>query len=102
MRPICRLLIAGLLLSATCKAQDFTKNSIELLTGMGIPVGAFASKDPKSIKSGLAMNGLVINMEYAHYFKTRFGFCAGVRRSVFPLDVDRLSNPNANVFASSE
>jgi hypothetical protein len=69
---------------------------------MGIPVGAFASKDPKSIKSGLAMYGLVINMEYAHYFKNRLGFCAGVRRSVFPLDEDRLSNSNANIFASSE
>jgi hypothetical protein len=100
MRRACLILIAGISFSTDSVAQDPNKNSIELSTGVGIPVGAFASKDPKSIKSGLAKNGLVINFEYAHYFRAKLGFCLGLRRSEFPLDVDRLSNSNTS--ATSE
>jgi hypothetical protein len=102
MKTACRLLIAGILVGGACNAQDLSKNSMEFSAGMGIPVGAFASKDPKSIKSGLAKNGLVMNLEYSHYFKAKIGWCAGLRRSVFPLDVDRLSYSNPNTMATSE
>jgi hypothetical protein len=102
MRQAYSLLITGVLFSIGCAAQDPNKNSVELSTGIGMPVGAFASKDPKSIKSGLAKNGVAINLEYSHYFRAKLGFCLGLGRSVFPLDVDRLSNSNPNISASSE
>jgi hypothetical protein len=102
MRHLRFLLIAGIFLSVACKAQDLGKNFIAVTTGAGIPIGVFASKDPNSIKSGLAKNGLVINLEYIHYFKNKMGFCIGLRRSVFPLDVDRLTNSHPNITAFSE
>jgi hypothetical protein len=83
MRKVRRLLIAGILLSVACNAQDLGKNFITVTTGAGIPVGVFASKDPNSIKSGLAKNGLVINLEYIEYFKNKMGFCVGLTRRIF-------------------
>ena len=97
MKPIYCLLIAGIFLGRSCKAQILDKNFIDFSPGLGIPVGSFASKDAKSIKSGLAKNGLGINMEYGHYFKAKFGWCAGLKRSVFPLDHDALLSSNANI-----
>ena len=102
MRQIRCLLIAGIFLSGACKAQDLGKNFVAITTVAGIPIGVFASKDPNSIKSGLAKNGLVINLEYIHYFKNKLGFCVGLRRSVFPLDVDRITNSHPNMTAISE
>jgi hypothetical protein len=94
------LLIAGVFLSAGCKAQDMAKSFIEFTAGAGLPVGEFASKD-NTITAGLAMTGIVINAEYNRYFKSnRLGLCIGVKRSVFPLDVDAWTNGNPN--ASSD
>jgi hypothetical protein len=96
MRHLYRLLIAGLFLSTACMAQDVSQSSLEISPGVGIPVGDFASK-ANNIKAGLAMNGVAINIEYNHYFRPKLGFCAGLKRSVFPLDFDAYthSNPNA-------
>jgi len=95
MRHVHRLLIAGVFLSAVCSAQDLSKSFIEISTGIGLPVGVFASKK-NNIESGLAMNGLGINIEYNHCFRPRLGFCLGLKRNVFPLDVDAWTNSNPN------
>jgi hypothetical protein len=103
MKPACYLLIAGTLLGAACKAQDVKRNSIELSSGVGIPVGVFASKDPRSIKSGLAQRGLAINLEYSHSFKGKLAVYGGFKRNIFPLDVAALYKSAGNVtFASSD
>jgi hypothetical protein len=94
-----RLLIAGIFLVTSSKAQDLSNSFVEISTGVGIPVGEFASK-ANNIKSGLAMNGLGINLEFSHYFKPKLGFCVGLKRSVFPLDIDAWTNSNPN--ASSD
>jgi hypothetical protein len=95
MRNAYRLLIAGIFLLTASQAQDLSKSFVDISTGVGIPVGVFASK-ANNIKSGLAMNGVAINIEYDHYFKPKLGFCFGLKRSVFPLDVDAWTNSNPN------
>jgi hypothetical protein len=95
MRYVLQLLIAGIFLSTACKAQDLSKSFIEISPGVGFPVGLFASKE-NNIRSGLAMNGLAINVEYTRYFKPKSAFCFGLKRSVFPLDVDAWTNSNPN------
>jgi hypothetical protein len=99
MRRLHPLLIAGIFLITTCNAQELSKSFVEISTGVGIPVGVFASK-ANNIKSGLAMNGVAFNVEYSHYFKPKLGFCVGLKRSVFPLDIDAWTNSNPN--ASSD
>jgi hypothetical protein len=93
MKHVHRLWIAGIFLSTICQAQDLNKSFIEISAGVGLPVGVFASK-ANNIKSGLAMNGHTINFEYNHYFKPKLGFCFGLKRSVFPLDLDAWTNSN--------
>jgi hypothetical protein len=95
MRHVHCLLITGIFLSTGCKAQELSKSFVSITPGVGIPVGAFASKE-NNIKSGLAMNGLAINLEYNHFFKRKLGFCLGLKRNVFPLDVDAWTNSNPN------
>ena len=99
MSNVHRLLIIAVFLSTACHAQDLSKNFIEISAGAGLPIGVFSSKK-SNITSGLAMTGQAINIEYNRYFKTRLGFCVGLRRSVFPLDVDAWTNSNPN--ATSE
>jgi hypothetical protein len=101
MRYVHRILIAVVFLSAGCKAQNLSKSFVEISTGAGIPVGVFASK-ANSIESGLAMNGFVINLEYNYYFRPKLGFCLGLKRSVFPVDVDAWTNSNPTISATSE
>jgi hypothetical protein len=93
------LILVAVFLSAACEAQELSKNFIEISAGAGIPIGAFASKE-NNIKSGLAMPGPVVSVEYTHFFKSRLGFCVGLKRSVFPLDVDAWTN--SNPYATSD
>jgi hypothetical protein len=83
------LITINLISTSFCSAQG--KGYIALSAGPGIPVGDFASKDPKNKNAGIANTGTFIDLSFACKLDENLGIAALVRGQANGTDTKVVS-----------